>query len=92
MGNYCKAYPISRLREYPHWTEKPVEKPAPADAEPETPERYLFLQQNFVVTDGIFMDQHVVFDAITPEWEEFCRANLEFSIPPEAMPEPATAA
>lgn len=39
---------------------------------------YLFLQENYVVTDGIFKDQHVIFDAVTPEWISFCNTTLDF--------------
>src|SRR5689334_8968947 len=103
MGCYCKAYSISRFEEYPKWTEKPVEKksepepprPPQEGQEPEPPmERYLFLQENLVVTDGIFLDEDIVFDDITPEWEEFCHNTLKFEIPKEALPdaEPEVAA
>jgi len=86
MGSYCKAYPIGRFEEYAGWREKPL-PPAPegtenADDEP-LDDRYLFLQETFVVTDGIFLDERIVFDEVTPEWIEFCRAGLEFSVPEE---------
>jgi hypothetical protein len=42
---------------------------------------YLFLHPNFVVTDGVYVDEHVAFDHVTPEWETFCRTTLQFSIP-----------
>ncbi|HWS85815.1 MAG TPA: hypothetical protein VN282_02400 [Pyrinomonadaceae bacterium] len=42
---------------------------------------HLYLQENFVVTDGIFMDENVVFDEVTPEWISFCENELKFEIP-----------
>lgn len=42
---------------------------------------YLFLQENFTVTKGIFLDEDVVFDNITPEWIDFCKNTLDFAIP-----------
>jgi hypothetical protein len=76
MGKYCKAYPTKRFQEFKNWpnTVSPAEK---------VEESYLFLQENLTVTDGIFLDEKVVFADITPEWEQFCRETLQFSIPPE---------
>jgi hypothetical protein len=77
MGSYCKAYPIERFREFGGWIEK-----MPCAADPELEDgRYLFLQENLVVTDGIFIDEKVVFDQVTPEWEAFCKDKLGFEVP-----------
>jgi hypothetical protein len=87
LGKYCRAYPISQLRQFAGWIEKPenarqikeevdgeiVEGPRPlTDAD------YVYLQGNFTVTDGIFIDENVIFDAVTPEWIEFCRSVLGY--------------
>jgi hypothetical protein len=98
MGMYCKAYPLARLREFSGWREHPGSLTSDAtEAIDETPASdepvdYLFLQENFVVTNGVFMDEHIVFDAVTPEWETFCRTVLEFEVPPYEVKEPAPAA
>lgn len=34
-----------------------------------------------MVTGGIFKDENVVFERVTPEWKEFCTKNLNFAIP-----------
>ena len=90
MGKYCKAYPIARLRAYTGWQEKSEnarpEKKKVDDKEIEvtrelTDEDHLYLQENHVVTDGIFKDEHIIFDDVTPEWIEFCEQELEFQIP-----------
>jgi hypothetical protein len=39
------------------------------------------LQENYVVTDGIFKDENIIFDDVTDEWKEFCTKELEFEIP-----------
>jgi hypothetical protein len=87
MGNYCKAYPIARLRAYTHWSENAMNsrmEPQVVDGkEAQAPrvlgdEEYLYLQENFVVTDGIFIDQHIIFDGVTDEWKEYCRNTLMF--------------
>ena len=87
MGRYCKAYPVARFREYPRWTEttanfRPADDAAP-NAGPRTlaEEDFFFLQENYTVTDDIFLDQYVVFDQVTPEWVEFCTQVLAFEVP-----------
>jgi len=72
MGRYLKAYPIERLREYPGWSVA-----AEAGDRP-----YVYLQENYTVTQGIFLDEDVVFDRVTPEWTAFCHDTLGFQIPP----------
>jgi hypothetical protein len=84
MGSYCKAYPVSRLEEYAGWRETALPaEPVDPDAAGEEPldERYLFLQENLVVTDGIFLDERIVFGDVTPAWIEFCQTTLEFAVP-----------
>jgi hypothetical protein len=87
LGKYCRAYPLSLLRQFSGWTEKlentrrirkeingeTVE--APRDL---TDEDYVYLQGNFTVTDGIFIDENVIFDQLTPQWIEFCRGILGY--------------
>jgi hypothetical protein len=81
MGSYCKAYPIGRFREFPGWSEK-----MPLVANSPEGEQYLFLQENLVVTDGIFIDERVIFDNVSPEWEAFCKTQLGFEIPDFCLP------
>ncbi len=90
MGKYCKAYPITRLREYPGWSEKSEnvrkEKRIVDGKEVEVDRRltdqdHLYLQENYVVTDGIFMDEHIIFDEVTSEWMDFCQNTLAFEVP-----------
>lgn len=80
MGSYCKAYPIERFREFSGWGEKSLIAGDPERAEREDG-GYLFLQENLVVTDGIFIDEQIMFDQVTPEWETFCKEQLGFEIP-----------
>ena len=90
MGRYCKAYPIGRFREYSRWTENTEnlrkEKKQVDGKEVEvtrqlTDSDHLYLQENYVVTDGIFLDENTIFDQTTSEWIEFCKNTLEFEIP-----------
>jgi hypothetical protein len=107
MGRYCKAYPVARLREFGGWVEnggnaRKVKREIDG-AEVEAPREltdgdHLYLQENYVVTDGIFIDEHIVFADVTPEWKEFTKNVLEFEVPvydtagePEGRPAAASA-
>ncbi|ARV58860.1 hypothetical protein BZZ01_09625 [Nostocales cyanobacterium HT-58-2] len=90
MGKYCKAYPLKKLREFGQWKENTEnvrkEKTEINGKEVEvdrklTDEDFLYLQENFVVTDGIFLDENIIFDSITSEWKDFCQNILGFEIP-----------
>jgi len=90
MGKYCKAYPINSFRAYKSWGENSQNlrkvKSEQDGKEVEvartlTDDDFLYLQENFTVTDGIFLDENVVFDEVTPEWMEFCKGALEFEVP-----------
>lgn len=74
MGKYCKAYEVARFRLFPGWTER-------ASARSINPDDYLFLQENLTVTDGVFIDENVIFDQVTDEWRAFCTEKLNFSVP-----------
>ena len=95
MGKYCKAYPIDQFRQYPGWSEKTEnlrpEKTTIDGSEVVAPrdltDSFLYLQENYIVTDGIFLDQHVIFDAVTPEWIAYCKEQLHFEIPAYATSE-----
>jgi len=81
MGRYCKAYLAKDFHAFPGWS---------GGARRETGEDdILYLQENLVVTDGIFKDEGIVFDRVTPEWTEFCTGTLAFEIPEYARDEDA---
>ena len=102
MGKYCKAYSIQKLRAFSGWTEKAEnarqEKQKDTDGKESevartlTADDYLYLQENYVVTDGIFKDEHIIFDQVTPEWIEYCQQTLKFEIPVYESAKPAPAA
>lgn len=100
MGKYCKAYPIDRLRAYSRWTEKAentrVDKKVVDGKEVEekhllAEDSFLYLQENYVVTDGIFKDENIIFEDVTPEWIEYCQKELQFEIPVFEPVKPAEA-
>jgi|SRR5262249_49029377 len=89
LGRYCKAYPIHRFRTFTDWTEEvenlaPIENDEDGSQQPRTnlaDDDYLFLQENYVVTDGIFLDEHIIFDSVSAAWKEFCTNDLAFEVP-----------
>ena len=91
MGKYCKAYSIKKLHEFSGWAERAEnarkEKQKGADGKEVevtrvlTDNDYLYLQENYVVTDGIFRDENIIFDQVTPEWIAYCQQVLKFEIP-----------
>jgi hypothetical protein len=85
MGNYCKAYLVKSFREFPRWQEKTEalrpERTTDAGQPRLDDDDCLFLQENLVVTDGIYLDENIVFDEISQEWREFCAQVLKFEVP-----------
>jgi hypothetical protein len=82
MGKYCKAYPITQFRQFSAWKENEQNARKENDApRPLTDSEFLYLQENFVVTDGVFLDENVIFDNVTPEWIDFCTNTLKFEVP-----------
>jgi hypothetical protein len=83
MGRYCKAYAISALERHPHWREQAHMELVQRFGDEEEP--YVFLQEDLTVTADVFTDEGVVFDAVSPEWERFCRGDLEFAVPEDCL-------
>jgi len=89
MGKYCKAYSLEKLRQFSQWTEN-LENTRKSKQEVDgkvevkrvlTDDDFLYLQENYVVTDSIFKDENIIFDNVNPEWKEFCHNTLTFEIP-----------
>jgi hypothetical protein len=91
MGKYCKAYLAQDLRKYSGWAEnlenlRQEEAEDGKEAEKRTElkdDDILYLQENYVVTDGIFIDENIIFDDANDEWKAFCTDGLTspFEIP-----------
>lgn len=82
MGNYCKAYMIPSFRAFSDWTENSENARKENDAPRQLTEAdFLYLHDNFIVTDGIFIDENVIFANVTPEWIDYCKNVLKFEVP-----------
>ena len=83
MGRYCKAYPVDSLRQFSGWTidTENLRKDGNGDGDAAASKNFFYLQENFTVTDGVFIDENIVFQNVTPEWIDFCRDTLKFEVP-----------
>lgn len=91
MSKYCKAYYAKELRALDMWEEnlenlepKKKEKDGREVEVPRTEledEDTLYLHDNYTVTDGIFVDEHIIFDKVTDLWKQACHKELGFEIP-----------
>jgi len=91
VGQYCKAYSVSFLSKYTHWNENfignTVKRQKIVNGEVIEEEHILtdndvvYLQENYTVTDGIFLNENIIFDRINEEWQEYCKSVLNFKVP-----------
>ena len=89
MGDYCKAYYVKDLRAFDGWAEHvrqrtsalPQGEGEGAPSAELGDDDHLYVQENFAVTRGIFMDEDIVFDAVTESWKQFVRETLKFEPP-----------
>ncbi|MGD9162554.1 MAG: hypothetical protein PVG39_29370 [Desulfobacteraceae bacterium] len=95
MGAYCKAYYLKDMRKYSGWSENAQgarDEKKEMDGEEIKGKRILtndsivYLQENYVVTDDVYKEEYILFDRITPEWEEYCKNELKFKIPDYTIP------
>ena len=82
MGKYCKAYMLPSFREFSGWSET-AENARKENGSPRqlTDSDFLYLQENYTVTDGILIDENVIFNNVTPDWITFCKSVLKFAVP-----------
>lgn len=90
LGKYSKAYPLHQLRQFSGWSEerqnarkirREIDGQTVEVVRELTDADYLYLQENLTVTDGIFLDEYIIFSDVTPEWTEFCRNVLGWQVP-----------
>ena len=88
---YCKAYHLKDLRQFPGWSEsrlhwKENRYAAASDNGAGTSHEFtdddiVFIHQDFTVTQSMWHAENVIFDQISPQWEEFCASVLNFKVP-----------
>ena len=92
LGKYSKSFPLQRFREFPGWKEnlrnarriRQVINGEKVEVARELSDAdYLYLQENFTVTDSIFIDENIIFDTVTTDWVDFCENVLGVKFPSE---------
>ena len=97
LGKYSKALPLKRFREFVGWKENLqnarkikkevhgtiVEVPRKLDESD-----YLYVHENFHVTDGIFFDENIIFSDVSRAWIYFCENVLGVKFPDDESGEP----
>ncbi len=74
---YCKAYHLKDFRQFPGWSEQA--KAGEADL---ADDAIVYLWDDFtVVQTPIGTETGLLWDQVTPDWQEFCQTTLHFEIP-----------
>jgi hypothetical protein len=90
VGQYCKAYPAKTLRKYNHWKENSDNTRSAQEVIDGntinkkrilTDDDVLYIQESYVVTDGIFLNENVIFDQVNEDWKKYCTSVLNFEVP-----------
>lgn len=77
MKKYCRAYHLRDLRQFTQWAEK-----ADKNETALTDDDVVYLWDDFtVVRSPVIPDKGLIFDTVTPEWQQFCHETLKFEIP-----------
>jgi hypothetical protein len=84
---YCKAYHLAEIRKYPGWSESRInwkddKGKSESDVEGALPDdQVVFIHQDLTVTESMWHNENVIFNAADPAWEEFCANTLQFKVP-----------
>ena len=76
MRKYCKAYRLGDVRQFSDWDEKYDENESAL-----SDEDICYLWDDFTVVKSPVQDKGVLFERVTPEWQDFCKTALKFEIP-----------
>lgn len=79
-ARYCKAYLLAEMRRFAGWSERPLGEAVSLDADD-----VVYLHENLTVTRSLWRGENVIFDDVSPQWEEFCRRELELVIPDDLL-------
>lgn len=76
MRKYCKAYHLRDLRQFAGWEEQhPTTIPELAD------ENIVYLWADYTVGTSPIHQDSVLFNHVTPQWQDFCTQQLQFALP-----------
>jgi uncharacterized protein len=86
---YCRAYYLKSFRQFPGWTEMKIGSEGKANSgvagsqvvdKGFSDDDILFLHEDLTVTRSMWHNEDVVFNQISPDWEEFCANVLGFKV------------
>lgn len=88
---YCKAYHLKDLRQFEGWSEDRINWTDNTDG-PEAgnghdsqaafaDEDVVFLHHDLTVTQSMWRNENVIYQKVTPEWQDFCANTLAFKVP-----------
>ena len=88
---YCKAYYLRDFRQFPDWAESKTNwktenkghasNNGDTDEQPFSDDDIVFLHQDYTVTKSMWHNENVIFNRVSPEWQEFCTTVLNFKVP-----------
>jgi ankyrin repeat protein len=89
LRKYCKAYYLKDLRAFDGWSESHInwqgnaEQSAAEDSGTRSfsDDDIVFMHQDLTVTQSMWHNENVIFNQVTPAWEEFCGNILQFKVP-----------
>ena len=86
--DYCRAYVLSDLRQFPGWTESRINwkensdnGDAGSDSQALSDNDIVFLHDDSTVTQSMWRNRNIIFNQVSPEWQEFCANTLNFKVP-----------
>lgn len=79
---YCRAYHLSELARFDGFSAAPADGDGTGD---DSDDPVVYVHQDFTVTRSMWHGEDVVFDAVTPGWESYCRDELSFEIPADLL-------
>ena len=81
---YCKAYHLKDFRQFAGWSEGRINWKKSADEADDKQlddDDVVFLHEDYTVTLSIWSNENVIFNNLTPEWQDFCNTVLGFKVP-----------
>ena len=81
---YCKAYHMKDFRQFTDWSEGRINWKKSADEADDKQfgdDDVVFLHEDYTVTQSIWSNENVIFNNVTPEWQDFCNTALGFKVP-----------
>lgn len=78
---YCKAYHLKDFRQFAGWSESRINWKNSADDAELGDDDVVFLHEDYTVTQSIWSNENVIYNNVTPEWQDFCNTDLGFKVP-----------